>query len=58
MSIAIGKPTVSMFPAFPPPHTVHESFPSHGVPSTVIRIRYHKLLHEHFVLCAIAAETD
>lgn len=48
--MAIGKPTVSKFPAFPPPHTVHESFPSHGVPSIAIQSRYHKLLQK-ILLC-------
>ena len=42
--IAIGKPTVSTFPAFPPLHTVHESFPSHGVPSIKLHFHCHKLL--------------
>lgn len=43
-TIAIGKPTVSTFPAFPPLHTVHESFPSHGVPSIKLHFHCHKLL--------------
>ncbi|MCI7516451.1 MAG: hypothetical protein MSE70_05200 [Streptococcus sp.] len=32
--IAIGKPLVSPPRAFPPLHTVRDSFPSHGVPPT------------------------
>jgi len=35
--ITIGKALILSLP-FPPSHTVHESFPSHGVPSQLVFI--------------------